>query len=429
MSNKSQRHPLQWVPTVYFAMGLPLILLGQVAPVMFKDFGIADEEITRWISLITLPWALKPLLSLVLETFGTKRNYVILTELLSSLVLGLIVFALPLSNFFAISIALMGVIAIAGSSHDIAGDGIYLSELDKETQSQYSGWQGAFYNMAKVLSNGALVYLAGWLVRSQNFTITLSWQVILGINALILLFIGLYHSIVLPREERKEGAEEKKTFAEQSKTLVEVFVSFFQKKHIWIWILFIFLYRLPEGMAAKLFPLFLKAETAVGGLGMTNEVYGEIYGTYGTVAFILGSIVAGYYVAHFGLKKVLFSLAVVFNIQFLVYMLFAVYRPESHLWQSVGIVGEYFGYGFGFVGLIVFMMQVVAPGKYQMAHYAFANSIGHLATVVFGLASAELIKYVNNNYETFFIVCLVLVVPTLLITPFIPFGKEETTQQ
>lgn len=413
-------NPIRWVPTVYFAMGLPLISLNLVSVVMFKDLGIDNKSIAFWTSWLLLPWSLKPIFSLVMETFGTKKKYVVFTELISAVLFGLIVFVLPLPDFFSVTLALMGAIAISGSTHDIAGDGIYLSELDTTTQSRYSGWQGAFYNLAKVLANGGLVFLAGWLIRSMNLTITQSWQTIMFICAVILFLVGIYHWRVLPTDEPKKTG----SFRDKTQELWEVFISFFRKKFIWIYLVFIFLYRFAEGLVMKIVPLFLKDAVEKGGIGLTNEQYGLVYGTFGTVAFIIGSISAGYYVSRFGLKKVLFSLVCMFNIPFAVYLLFAVFQPQQISVIALGIVGEYFGYGFGFVGLTLFMMQQIAPGKYQMAHYAFANSLMNLGVMLPGMISGYLSDLVG--YKTFFIYVMVATIPAFLITYFIPFTYDDS---
>ena len=160
--NKEKKNPISWVPTTYFAMGLPFVMLSLVSPIIFKDLGVANDQIAFWTSLLILPWSLKPIISVLMEIYGTKKQYIVITELLSAAVFGLIVFSLPLPNFFVTCLALMGVIAFSGSTHDIAGDGMYMQQLDASTQSVYSGWQGAFYNLAKVLANGGLIFLAGW---------------------------------------------------------------------------------------------------------------------------------------------------------------------------------------------------------------------------------------------------------------------------
>ncbi len=435
-----KKSPVFWVSSVYFAMGLPFVALSLVSVVIFKDLGIENEKIAFWTSWLLLPWSLKPIFSLIMETYGTKKQYVVITEFVSAAMFGLIVFALPLPNFFAIVLALMGIIAFSGSTHDIAGDGIYLDELDTETQSKYSGWQGAFYNLAKVLANGGLVFLAGWLTRYMQFSIVQSWQIIIGICAIIMLLIGLYHIKVLPKGKPQEEAG---SFNEKTARLLEVFLSFFRKKYIWFYLVFIFLYRFAEGLAMKIAPLFLKDDLSKGGLGLSNEQYGLVYGTFGTVAFIIGSIAAGYFVSHFGLKKVLFWLACIFNIPFAVYLFFAIFQPTEMWIISAGIIGEYFGYGFGFVGLILFMMQQIAPGKHQMAHYAFANSLMNFGVMVPGIISGFLssrewqLKAIESlklnaasiepvlGYKLFFIIVMIMTIPALIITKFVPFTHDD----
>ena len=177
----------------------------------------------------------------------------------------------------------------------------------------------------------------------------------------------------------------------------------------------------------KIAPLFLKDEVAIGGLGLSNEQYGLVYGTAGTVAFIVGSIAAGYFVARVGLKKALFTLACAFNIPFVVYLLFAYLQPASLIIIGGGIVAEYFGYGFGFVGLTLFMMQQIAPGKYQMAHYAFANSLMNLGVMIPGMISGYLSKYLG--YEHFFLLVMICTIPALLTTWYVPFTHQDKKEE
>lgn len=177
----------------------------------------------------------------------------------------------------------------------------------------------------------------------------------------------------------------------------------------------------------KIVPLFLKAPRAEQGLGLTEQEIGLCYGTFGAAAFVLGSILAGYYIARKGLQKSLFPLALIFNIPFIAYTFLAIYQPES-LWLIGGaIVMEYFGYGFGFVGLSLFMMQQVAPGKNQMAHYAFASGIMNLGVMLPGMLSGYFSDHLG--YRQFFIFVLVCTIPALLITWFVPFTYPDKTKQ
>ena len=167
---KKTKSPITWVPTAYFAMGLPFVVLNMVTVLMFKGLGVEDKLITFWTSLILLPWTLKPLWSPFLELFKTKKFFVITTQLITGVTFGLVAFSLNLPHFFSISIALLAIIAFSGATHDIACDGVYMSELSNDDQAKYIGWQGAFYNIAKIIATGGLVYLAGYLIEQYGGT-------------------------------------------------------------------------------------------------------------------------------------------------------------------------------------------------------------------------------------------------------------------
>lgn len=419
MSNEKQLSPIAWVPSLYFAMGLPFVIISLVSVLMFSDFGISDSLIAFWVSLIMLPWTLKPLWSPFMELYKTKKFFVVLTQMVSGLAFALVALSLPLPNYFPIAIAIMGVIAISGASHDIAADGVYLTELSKDEQAKYIGWQGAFYNVAKILANGALVFLAGTL--KDSFGPVYAWMIIMLICSALLIFASLYHARVLPTKNQTKS--EVKSKAEAINKLWEVLTSFFQKKYIWLYIGFIILYRFAEGFAMKIVPLFLKASVAKGGLGLSVQDIGIVYGTAGSAAFIIGSILGGYFIASRGLKRSLFTLCCIFNIPFAVYFLLAMYQPESIYVIGAAIFGEYFGYGFGFVGLMLFMMQQVAPGKHQMAHYAFASGIMNLGVMIPGLVSG----YISDSigYHDFFILVLIATIPAFLATWFVPFTYPD----
>lgn len=425
---KDKVSPLQWVPSVYFAMGLPFIALNLVAVIMFDDLGVDKAQIAFWTSLLTLPYTLKFIWSPLLEIYWTKRNFVIATQAISGFCFGVIAFLLPLPGFFSFTIAMMAVIAFSGATHDIATDGIYLSALDKKTQSTYIGWQGAFYNLAKVLANGGLVWLAGYLITSFKATDPerapfYAWMIIMGIIGAVLVAMAIYHSWALPRADKGAATEAPQGFGQAMHSMGQVLLAFFRKKFIWLYILFILCYRLTEGLALKMVPIFLKASREQGGLALSNEEIGTLYGIFGTVAFIVGSILGGYYIARFGLRKVLFSLVAIFNVPFLIYFLFSAFMPEN-LWViGSGLVAEYLCYGFGFVGLTLFMMQQVAPGKHSMAHYAFASAIMNLGVMLPGMVSGWLCDLLG--YEMFFILALAMSIPSFVMAKIVPFSHPD----
>ncbi|MCI5814129.1 MAG: MFS transporter [Prevotella sp.] len=421
MNNETKKavSPVAWVPTLYFAMGMPFVVLNMVCTLMYKGMGVSDAQIAFWTSLIMLPWTLKPLWSPFLEMYKTKKFFVVLTQLLSGVMFALVAAALNLPNFFAVTIAMLAVIALSGATHDIAADGTYMSVLSNEEQAKWIGWQGAFYNIAKIAATGGLVYLAGTFIDA--FGVTKAWMVIMLIIAAIMVVVGVYHFFILPTDGKT--AAEGKTLSESLAELWAVFVKFFQKRHIWYYLCFIILYRFAEGFVMKIVPLFLKAPRAEQGLGLSEQEIGLCYGTFGAAAFVIGSILAGYYIAHRGLQKSLFSLAIVFNLPFVAYTFLAIYQPESLWLIGGGIVLEYFGYGFGFVGLTLFMMQQIAPGEHQMSHYAFASGIMNLGVMLPGMMSGVVSDALG--YRNFFIFVLFCTIPALLITWFVPFTYPD----
>ncbi|WP_300901983.1 MFS transporter [uncultured Bacteroides sp.] len=428
----NNRNPISWVPTVYFAMGLPFVVLNMVSVLMFKGMGVSDAQIALWTSLIMLPWTLKFLWSPFLEMFKTKKFFVVLTQLLTGAGFVLVALALHLPAFFAVCIALLAIIAFSGATHDVATDGVYMSELDKQEQAKYIGWQGAFYNIAKIVASGGLVWLAGWLLEyfggeagatetARHEATVQAWMVVMLLLGGIMLLLGMYHVKMLPSGGAAAG--QSTSAGETMQRLIGVIKDFFTKKHIWYYIAFIIIYRLAEGFVMKIVPLFLKAERVAGGLGLSEQEIGLYYGTYGAAAFVLGSLLAGYYISHRGLSKTLFSLCCIFNLPFVAYTLLASYQPESGMLIGGAIVLEYFGYGFGFVGLTLFMMQQVAPGKHQMAHYAFASGIMNLGVMLPGAISG----FVSDalGYKTFFVFTLFATIPAFLITYFVPFTYPD----
>ena len=417
--HKPFTNPLKWVPTVYFGMGLPFVMIQLVSVIMFSEMGISDMQVAFWTSLIILPWSLKPLWSPFLEMFKTKKYFVVGTEMITGLCFALIALSLPLPNFFTYSIALMGVAAISGATHDIATDGVYMSELDNQTQARYIGWQGAFFNIAKVVANGGLVFIAGMLKNSLG--IVHAWMLVMSVCAAVMVILSLWHSKVLP--SGGVHAVTIQSVEEGWKSFKSVFVTFFQKKHIYFYILFIILYRLAEGFAIKILPLFLKAPVEKGGLALDISYIGLINGTFGTVAFIAGSILAGYYISAKGLKKTIFFLCCAINLPFLIYLLLATFQPSNILLIGSAVTCEYFGYGFGFVGLTLFMMQQVAPGEHKMAHYAFASGIMNLGYMFAGMVSGLLSDWLG--YRQFFIVVAVVMIPALIVSRIIPFQYSD----
>lgn len=418
-----QTKPAFWVPPAYFAMGFPFVFIAQASAIMYKNMGITDTQITLWTGLLILPWTLKPLWSPLLEMFKSKKYFVIGSQFITALTFALIALALPLNDFFTYTIALLGVIAFSGATNDIATDGIYLDVLSPKRQAEFIGWQGASYNIAKIIAAGPLVYLAGAL--EEQMGVVNAWVSTMFAFAAVMIVLALYHIKMLPKGNNLNA--EIKSLKGGLATFKDVVRTFFQKKNVYWYIAFIILYRFAEGFAIKIAPLFSIAEISDGGLGLSTKEYSMIYGTFGAAAFVAGSILGGYFIAKRGLKKSRMFLVACFNIPFAVYAYLAFAQPESFYIIGSAVVLEYFGYGFGFVGLMLFMMQQVAPGKYKMAHYAFASGIMNLGFMIPSMMSGYFSDMLG--YKIFFIWVLVATIPAFFATWFVPYGHPDNKEQ
>jgi PAT family beta-lactamase induction signal transducer AmpG len=423
MPDKAEKkiHPAFWVPTLYTAEGLPFVVVNVVSVLMYKSLGISDAKIAFFTSLVTIPWALKPLWGPILEMFRTKKDFVLATQFLGGISFGLLVLTLQLPTYFTWTIIFFGIIALNSAVHDTAADGVYISVLNATDQARYIGWQGAFYNVGKILSQGAFVLLAG--ILEKKIGVKPAWTIVMASFGAILILMSIYHFRFLPSGGKAQNVT---TFKEATNKFWDVVKTFFQKKYIFWAILFLFLYRFAEGQAIKIVPLFMRAGRGVGGLGLSTEDIGVLYGFFPPLAFIVGSVLAGYFTANRGLRKSLLILCAFFNIPFAVYTYLAIFQPTNFFVISVAVVFEYFGYGFGFIGLMLFMMQQIAPGKYKMAHYAFATSLMQLGFLVPAMLSGFISDFLG--YEHFFIWVMIATIPSFLISWLVPFREIKAEE-
>lgn len=413
--------PAKWVPTLYFAEGLPFYAVSLMALIYYQRAGVSNQVIALTTSLLGLPWSLKPLWSPFLEMYKTRKFFVVSFEFVGGLSLALLALCLPLPGWFRYSIALFSIIGFCSSSHDIAADGLYIASLSDKQQSAYAGWQGGFYNVARFLAQGGLIILAGLL--EKRMPAVRAWMIIFGATGAALVVLALYHARALP-----PGGEERHTRDLRAVfiTYWDVIVSFFRKPNILLLLLFIFLYRAGEGQLVKIGPLFLKAARADSGLGLSTAQFGAIYGIFGSVAFIAGSVSGGYFTSWLGLKRAIIPLIVIMNLPNAAYVYLSTALPSSSTAITTALCVEMFGYGFGFVGVILLMMQEIAPGGYQAAHYAFANSLMNLGLIVPGALSGYVQKWMG--YQKFFVWVLISALPALVMARFIPLShrKEQT---
>jgi PAT family beta-lactamase induction signal transducer AmpG len=417
------RHPLTWVPSLYLAMGLPNVMVGVVAAILYKNLGVSNADIAFYTSQMYLPWVLKPVWSPFLEPFRTKRWWVISMQFTMMASLGLVAFCLPLEGFFRASLAFFWITGFASATQDIVADGVFMTTMPLKDQARYSGLQGMCWNLGAVIASGLLVSLTGWLHDSLGKTWVQCWMIVMTGSALMMGGFGLWHLRVLP--PGAPSAVQGQGLRATLPALRDSWVTFFQKPGIWMMLAVIFFYRFGEGFIEKFGPLFLLDARAVGGLGLDNASLGAINGTVGTVSFIAGAFVGGFLVARFTLPRSFFLLAVALNVPHLTYFWLSHALPHDTVVIGAIVSLEKFGFGMGSVGHMLYMMQQIAPGPFKMTHYAFATGVMAMTRWSTGSVSGWVYEAVGHDYATFFTLVLVASIPPIVLAWLAPFPHRN----
>ena len=427
-----KRGPWWWVPTLYFAEGIPYFIVNNISVVMFTNMDMPNGELALYTSLLYLPWVIKPLWSPFVDIIKNKRWWIIAMQIAMSAAMLLLPFLLPHSYgeaivesplFFA-TLGLFWVTAFASATHDIAADGFYMLGLDSGTQSEFVGIRSTFYRLSSIFGQGVLVALAGVL---DNYTedVHMAWKITLILSAVLFSAVTLYHTFALPKptSDKMSG---NMTAMDIIKDFGRTFVTFFQKRYILVALLFMLLYRLPEAFLVKMMNPFLLDSVAEGGLGLSTEAVGVIYGTVGVAALTVGGILGGIAASRWGLKKSLWPMALALTLPCLSFVFLAAFQPSS-LWVIGSCVClDQFGYGFGFTAYMLYLIYFSA-GEFKTAHYSLCTAFMALSMMLPGLVAGYLQEAVG--YTKFFgfvmVCCLVTVFVTMLLKVDPEYGKKH----
>lgn len=403
---KNERHmaPLWWVPTLYFAEGVPYFLVTSVSVTLFAQLGVPNGKMALFTSLITLPWVLKPLWSPFVDVIKTKRWWVLAMQAVMAIAVAGVAFSASWS--FGLTLVFFAITAFASATHDIAADGYYMLALEEKQQAAYVGLRSTFYKIANIFCQSALLVIAGWL--QQRTPVSASWRyVLLGCSGLIAA-MAVWHSAALRPDAGNAVA------AEHSRRAIwreagETFAGFFRKKGIGLALAFMLLYRLPEALLLKLCNPFFLAETERGGLGLDVATVGEIYGI-GVVLMLAGGILGGLIVSRWGLKRTFMPLALWLTLPCAVYVYLAACQPAA-VWLIALCIGvEQLGYGLGYTICMVYMMRF-AEGRHKTAHFSLCTAFMFLGLMLPGLAAGYIEQ--ATGYLGFFWTVMACCVPSV----------------
>lgn len=421
--------PLLWVPTGYFSMALGYVMLTTVTAIMFKNLGMDNGKAAQYSSMLILAYTIKPLFAPFVEMYRTKKFFVLCAQVLVGLGFFAVSFVMALPDYMAILMVMFFVLSFVGATQDIASDGVYVTSLDARSQSLYCGIQSLSWNVGPIVAAGGMVYLSGRLHTGYfGHDATVfgphwidAWRIIFFLVGALTLVLAAWHLRTMPDGARAENTPT--SVAEGGRILADAFVTLFQKRDIWRMIAFAFLFRLSIGFLEKIGPFFMVDPVAKGGLGLSNETLGIVYGTWGLAAVLLGSLLGGWYVARRGLKPTLFVLCCAVNIPNVTFLLMSIYLPTDLVVIAAGVIIEKFFFGFGAVGFMIYLMQQLAPGKYSTTHYAFGTGVMGLCGLVTGVVSGHLQEMMG--YVGYFVFVMAATIPSFIATWLAPFHHVE----
>ena len=427
-----KRSPWLWVPTLYFAEGIPYFIVNNISVIMFKNMGMPNGMLALYTSMLYLPWVIKPLWSPFVDILKSKRWWIIAMQTLMSVAMMLLPFLLPdtvgeemtKTPLFFMTLGLFWITAFASATHDIAADGFYMHGLNAHKQAEFVGIRSTFYRLSSIFGQGVLVALAGYL-DTRTGDVHYAWKITLLMSAVIFALVTFYHTWSLPRPA-SDRMSATTTAREIIRDFGRTFITFFRKRNVLVAMLFMLLYRLPEAFLVKMMNPFLLDPVADGGLGLSTESVGIIYGTVGVAALTAGGILGGIAASRWGLKKSLWPMAMALTLPCLSFVFLAAFQP-SDIW-TIGscVVLDQFGYGFGFTAYMLYLIYF-SEGEFKTAHYSLCTAFMALSMMLPGLVAGYIQEALG--YTRFFgfimLCCLVTVLVTFMLKVDPEYGKKS----
>lgn len=409
-ASASKSHPWAWVPSLYFAEGIPYFVVNVISVTLFKRLGMSNGDLALYTSLLYLPWVIKPLWSPVVDVFKSKRWWILVMQAIITVSFALL--ALSVSpDVFGQSLVIFYVIAFASATHDIAADGFYMLALGEQEQSLFVGIRSTFYRISSVFGQGVIVVVAG-LLEERMGSIPSAWKVTLLLCGALFALLTLWHCRSLPKVERNLAAVHRGGWGD----MWRVWKTFFMKDGVWLALAFMLLYRLPEALSVKMLTPFLLDPPEAGGLGLSTAQSGLVYGTAGVIALTIGGILGGVYAARKGLRKSMWIMALSLALPCAVYLFLALVQPEQMWIVYACVVLDQFGYGFGFTAYMLYMMKF-AEGEFVTSHYAICTAFMALSMMIPGLFAGWMQEALG--YVGFFIIVMICCLATVFVTLFV----------
>lgn len=426
MKSRTTTNPWLWIPTLYFAEGIPYFLVNNISVMLFTRMGVSNGEMAFFTSWLYLPWLIKPFWSPFVDMFRTKRWWIIAMQVLMTAAFILLTISMPHPaaetiaagqtpiSLFYVMLVLFFITALASATHDIAADGFYMLALTPHNQAAFVGARSVFYRLSSIFGQGVLLVIAG-LLETKTGNIPLAWQLTLLVTAIIFTIVSIWHAFFLPKPDSDRpsmGAEVQSVKAVMSE-FGRTFATYFRKPGLWLAIIFMLVYRLPEAFLIKMINPFLVATPENGGLGLATETVGVVYGTIGVAFLMLGGIGGGIFASRVGLKKSMWWMAACMTLPCFSFVYLSMCVPTNLIAISAALAVEQFGYGFGFTAYMLYMMYF-SEGEFKTSHYAICTAFMAASMMIPGMFAGYLQEALG--YVHFFWMVIACCVATVAVT-------------
>lgn len=404
-----------WVSSIYFTEGLPYMITRFLSSVYFTDIGVREAYL-GFVNFLGIPWNFKFLWAPFLDIFGTKRGWFIKIQAVLVLLVFVIAVlagvhqttALGLIAFFFVGLAFLA------ATNDVAIDAYYLEGLpDKGEQASYTGDRVLAYRMAVIFARSVLVGIAG----------VANWFYGFAAGAVTLLAFLLLHHFFLPRfEPTKTGVLDKWPVIRQKFT--DSFASYLKQERIFLILIFIATYKLGDEILFSMNTPFLMRE-----LGVTKLQLSWLAGFVGSFGAIFGTILGAWWIGKKGLRKTIWPLTLLMNVNILAYLILSEFRPQAAEISGVTIIAIIHGYeniagGLGSAALTIYLMRLCSP-QFKAAHFAIGTAIMSLGSTLFGGFSGLFVE--KWGYTHLFLLGFVTTIPSMLLLFWLPMKENNSS--
>ncbi|MBQ1968400.1 MAG: hypothetical protein II371_02265 [Flavobacteriales bacterium] len=423
----STRKAWQWVPTAYFYQAIPNTVMQSLIVYFYIAMNVDKEVSGIAVSLLYLPWFIKPLWGPIVDILKTKKWWAMWMTIIVGIGFTAAALLIPMAGadsgkIFVFTLVPFILIVLSAATYDVASDGMYMINLTPNQQSIWVGLRSTAFRVGWLLVDGGMVWLVGAVAGvAANTPLSpeniWAWQVVFYTLAAITFVTAAYNFWAFPQDPRRETTA---TASGIIKEFGSSIVTFMQKPNIVWGILFLVMYRAGEAQLLQILPSFFTEPVEAGGLEIPVAAQGLIKGTIGVITLIIGGIFGGFAIARHGLRFWLLPMILILNLPNIGYILLAMNPGVVSEWGTMGLVAVgtvvglgYFGYGFSFTSYTMYMVYV-SRGTFATSHYAICSGLMALSLIWPKAISGFTVSWLG--YEWFFwMVIIVGTLPSILL--------------